>query len=100
MPILNRGNALKNLKRYDEALDAFDKALAINPDLDGAWLGRGNVFFDLKSYDQALAGYEKALAINSHLEGLEGKRLHTKMFICDWANFEAESANMIFQGEK
>ena len=94
---LNRGNALKNLKRYDEALDAFDKALAINPDLDGAWLGRGNVFFDLKSYDQALASYKKALAINSHLEGLEGKRLHTKMFICDWANFEADSANIIFK---
>ena len=32
------------LKRYDEAFAAYDKALTLKPDLAEAWLGRGNVF--------------------------------------------------------
>ena len=31
----------QNLKRYDEALAAYDRALSIKPDLAEAWLGRG-----------------------------------------------------------
>ena len=42
-------------KRYDEAFAAYDKALALKPDLENAWLGRGNVFCDLKRYDEAFA---------------------------------------------
>ena len=34
------------LKRYDEAFAAYDKALALKPDLAEAWLGRGNVFMN------------------------------------------------------
>ena len=48
------------LKRYDEAFAAYDKALALKPDLAEAWLGRGNVFTELKRYDEAFAAYDKA----------------------------------------
>ena len=41
---LGRGNVFAELKRYDEAFAAYDKALALKPDLAEAWLGRGNVF--------------------------------------------------------
>ena len=44
-------------------LQAYDRALALQPDLEGAWLGRGNVFFELKRYDEAFAAYDKALAL-------------------------------------
>jgi len=56
-------------KRYDEALAAYDKALLINPDFEGAWLGRGNVFWHFKRYDDALVAYDQALAIKLDLEG-------------------------------
>ena len=55
------------LKRYDEAFAAYDKALALKPDLAEAWLGRGNVFTELKRYDEAFAAYDKALALKPDL---------------------------------
>jgi protein O-GlcNAc transferase len=92
---LNRGNSLVNLKRYDEAFAAYDKALALKPDLAEAWLGRGDVFFELKRHDEAFAAYDKALAIKPDLVGAEGARLHSKMHLCDWSNFDAECEHLI-----
>ncbi len=57
------------LKRNDEALAAYDKALSLKPDLAEAWLGRGNVFMDRKRHDDAFAAYDKALSLKPNLEG-------------------------------
>ena len=57
------GMFLPELKRYEEAFAAYDKALTLKPDLAGAWLGRGNVFTQLKRYEEAFAAYDKALAL-------------------------------------
>jgi predicted O-linked N-acetylglucosamine transferase (SPINDLY family) len=84
-----------DLKRYDEAFAAYDKALGLKPDLAEAWLGRGNVFCDLKRYDEAFAAYDKALALKPDLFGAEGSRLHAKMHLCDWNNFDAEREHLI-----
>ena len=92
---VGRGNVFNELKRYDEAFAAFDKALALKPDLAEAWLGRGNVFNELKRYDEAFAAYDKALALKPDLTYAEGARLHSKMQLCDWSNFDAESAHLI-----
>ena len=92
---LGRGNVFTDLKRGDEALAAYDKAQAFQSDLAEAWLGRGNVFTDLKRYDEAFAAYDRALAIKPDLEGAEGVRLHAKMQLCVWSNFEAENAHLI-----
>ena len=61
------GNVFYDLKRYDEAFAVYDKALALKPDLENAWLGRGNVFYDLKRYDEAFAAYDRALALKPDL---------------------------------
>jgi hypothetical protein len=53
----------RELKRFDDAFADYDKALALKPDLAGAWLGRGNVFRELKRFDDAFAAYDKALAL-------------------------------------
>ena len=92
---LGRGNVFNELKRYDEAFAAYDKALALKPDLAEAWVGRGNVFNELKRYDEAFAAYDKALALKPDLTYAEGARLHSKMQLCDWSNFDAESAHLI-----
>ncbi len=83
------------LKGCDEALAAYDKALALKPDLAEAWLGRGNVFSTLKRYDEALAAYNAALAFKADLEGAEGARLCSKMQICDWGDFKAECTHLM-----
>lgn len=59
----NRGSALKDLKRHDEALASYDQALAIRPDYAEAHNNRGSALRGLRRYDEALASYERALAI-------------------------------------
>ena len=55
---------MKELKRPDEALASYDKALAIDPGYQKAWTNRGAALCDLARYQEAVASQEKALAIN------------------------------------
>jgi len=57
----NLGNALLALKRFDEALASYGKALALKPDYADAFYNRGNALQELKRFDEALASYGKAL---------------------------------------
>ena len=52
-------------------------------------------FTDLKRYDEAFAAYDKALALKPDLAFVEGARLHSKMHLCDWSNFDTESRHLI-----
>jgi protein O-GlcNAc transferase len=92
---LNRGNALYYLKRLDEAIASFDKAIALQPDLAEAYLNRGNALYYLKRFDEALASYDKSLSLKPDLVGMEGRRLRTKLLLCDWTNFDTECAHLI-----
>ena len=56
-----------DLKRFDDALVAYDKALEGKPELAEVWLARGNVFKDLKRHDEAFTAYDKALALKPDL---------------------------------
>ena len=69
---VGRGEVFTDLNRLDEALAAFDKALSIKHDIEGAWSGRGNVFTELGRYDEAFIGFDKAVSIRPDLEGIEG----------------------------
>jgi protein O-GlcNAc transferase len=92
---LGRGNAFADLKRHDEALAAYDKALSLKPDLASALLGCGNVFADLRRYEEAFTAYDKALSLKPDLSTVEGERLHSRMHICDWRNFETETDHLV-----
>jgi protein O-GlcNAc transferase len=91
---LGCGNVHVRRKRYDDALVAFDKAVAFKPDLAGAWLGRGNVFAELRRYGDALPAFNKAFTLKPDDPFAEGVRLHAKMRLCDWSNFEAERVHL------
>ena len=71
----NRGNALQELKRFNEALASFDKALAIRPRLRrGAHTIAATRSRELKRLDEAVASYDKALAIKpDHVEALNNR---------------------------
>lgn len=51
---------------YEEALDAYDEALRLNPSSKLAWYGRGNALADLDAprYEEALQAYDKALQLD------------------------------------
>ncbi|MBI3600012.1 MAG: tetratricopeptide repeat protein [Nitrospinae bacterium] len=55
-----KGNRYSLDKQYDEAIDAYTKAVMLNPDADGAYVNRGNVYLQTEQYDKALEDYNKA----------------------------------------
>ena len=61
----NCGNALLELKRYEEALGSYDRALALQPDYADALCNRGAVLHELGRYHEALASCEASIAAES-----------------------------------
>ena len=52
-------------RRGEEALAAYDKAVALKPDLAGAWFARGDTFDQLNRAEDALASYDQAIDLKS-----------------------------------
>ena len=92
---LGRGNVFFEANRHDDALAAFGRALSLKPDLSEGWSGRGNVFVGLKRYEDASTAYDKAFALTPDLAALEGERIHCRMHLCDWGNFEIERDHLV-----
>ncbi len=61
--LINRGLVLETLERFAEALESYDRALAIVPDFAEAWLNRGNTLQRLDRLTEALESDDRALAI-------------------------------------
>ncbi|MEK8016509.1 MAG: toll/interleukin-1 receptor domain-containing protein [Candidatus Parabeggiatoa sp.] len=57
----NRGNALDDLGRYEEAIASYDKALQFKKDYHISWYNRGNALRKLGRHEDAIASYDKAL---------------------------------------
>jgi tetratricopeptide (TPR) repeat protein len=59
----NLGIVLRALRRLDDALECYDRALAINKNDAEIWNTRGSVLRDLKRFNEAIASFKRALAI-------------------------------------
>jgi Flp pilus assembly protein TadD len=64
----SKGAALLLLGQLDEALQALDTALKINPANPIAWLNRGNVLARKAQFTEALWCYNQAIAANPRYE--------------------------------
>ena len=51
------------LKRYEQALASWDKAIALEPDYAEAYYNRGVALQALRRFDEALASWDKAIAL-------------------------------------
>jgi tetratricopeptide (TPR) repeat protein len=61
----NLGDCLYRASRYDEALEAFQRAIKLDPALgDDVYFKLGNIRFKWQEKEQALAYWERALALN------------------------------------
>ncbi len=58
------GLALQSLRRVDEALESYDRALAIEPDNAEALNNRGLLLHELQRFDEALESYNRAVAVS------------------------------------
>ncbi|WP_169221880.1 serine protease [Brasilonema sp. UFV-L1] len=61
----NLGNALRQQKKLEAAIDAFQKAIQFNPDYADAYNSLGNALCDQKKLDKAIDAYKKAIEFDS-----------------------------------
>jgi tetratricopeptide (TPR) repeat protein len=56
-----KGMALKKANKYDEAKDAFETCLKLNPNFEGGYNALGGVYFSLGKYEEAANNFEKVI---------------------------------------
>ncbi|MBD2777730.1 serine protease [Iningainema tapete] len=61
---LNFGNKLWRLRRYEQAEQAFEKAINIKRDFDEAWYAHGMALIRQEKYKQAIASFKTAINHN------------------------------------
>ncbi len=59
-----KGDSIRNLGKYNEAIKAYDKALEIDPRYYAAWRGKGKALYSLGKFDEAIKAYDKAIETN------------------------------------
>lgn len=62
--LMDKGYSLTELHRFDEAVDAYNRAIKLQPDEAWAWARRGRTFRLLDRLSSALADYNKALELS------------------------------------
>jgi protein O-GlcNAc transferase len=95
-----RANILHRLKREEDALIGVSTALSLQPANASFQYNRGNLLFELNRFAEAFEAYDKAFALEPNLEYAESARLHTKMRLCDWRDFDVECAHLALSIEK
>src|ERR1700722_6575254 len=63
--LVNRGNVLRQQRRYDEALASFEQAIALEPDHAEAFVSRGNVLQEVRRFEEALASYDRVISLRA-----------------------------------
>ena len=61
----NKGNSLADLKRYEEAIGCYDKAIRLNPESWVTWVAKGLSLLILERYEEAIECYDEAIRLDS-----------------------------------
>jgi tetratricopeptide (TPR) repeat protein len=60
----NTGNALKNLGRKEEAIEAYKQAISVDPKDAYPYNGLGNALRDLGRHEEAIKAYKQAISVD------------------------------------
>ena len=66
---VKKGAALEKLGKLDEAIECYDRAIALDQSMTMAYLCKGGVFNRLERYGEAVQCYEQALRTQQHPTG-------------------------------
>ena len=75
--LYNKALALRKLKKYDDSIKYYDKALSIDPNNVEAMNGKGVCFYKLGEYTKAIECYDKALSIDPNRVSILNNRMES-----------------------
>jgi predicted O-linked N-acetylglucosamine transferase (SPINDLY family) len=90
---MNQGVLLHELGRHREALASYERALAMEPDAD-TYRNEAVALQEVGRTADAVASYQRALALEPASEFALGACRHSRMHLCDWADFEVDLARI------
>ncbi|MEH2514298.1 protein O-GlcNAc transferase [Nitrobacteraceae bacterium AZCC 1564] len=91
---IERGRTLSRAGLQEDAIKSFDRALKLDPKNVDALVSRGSVLVGLRRFDEADETYSAALAIDRDHDFLFGNWLSTKLYKCDWTDWDARIAEL------
>ena len=87
----NLGNLCKNLKKYNTAKKYYTESIRLNKNNAEAYNNRGELLqLHFNEFEKAIQDFDNALKINKDLDYVKGKKLHAKMSLHDWKNYNEE----------
>ena len=93
--LVRRGNIRLMQKQPAAAITDYDRALLVQPDSAGALYNRGTAHRNLKQVPEALADYDRAMTLEPSLSHLEGARMQARLEMCDWCDYDRDSAALL-----
>jgi predicted O-linked N-acetylglucosamine transferase (SPINDLY family) len=91
--LMNQGVLLHELGRHRDALASYEQALAIKPDAD-TYRNEAVALEEVGRTADAVASYQRALALEPATKLVLGAGRHSRMQVCDWADFEVDLARI------
>ncbi len=61
---IKRGNDYYELKEHEKAIEDYNKAIELNPNVSQAYYNRGLAYGELKEYEKAIEDYNNAIELN------------------------------------
>ena len=81
----DKGIILQSQNMMEDALDAYNKAIEIEPDNEYAWYNKGHVLEDLMEYDDALDAHIEVTRINP--KNIDAWYSQAGIELCEYENF-------------
>ena len=76
-----------NLKKYKDAIIYYNKLILIDPNNLDALNNLGELLIKTKNYSEAVKVYQTLVNLDPNYNLALGKLISTKMFLCDWKNY-------------
>ena len=73
-----------------KALEFYNKSISINSKDIDAYKNKGVILKEMEEFEASIKSYEEALKINPDIDYLHAGVIHSKMFLCDWENFNEQ----------
>ncbi|MFZ5565556.1 MAG: tetratricopeptide repeat protein [Pseudomonadota bacterium] len=91
----NLGLTHISLSEYDDALACFCRSIELKPDYDAPYYHRSLLHIARKDRTAAIKDLDHLLSIRPTYSLALGQRLHTKMHLCDWDDYESQCQKLL-----